>query len=116
MSLGIPKASYIRGHIDVSPRVLASHPKHVSLFFRYLCVYTCGFGCILRIRICVVYGVYVFLHVYGVYIYIYIYVDVRVYVNVGCVYVLVREYMFMGLCMCYGIIVERGGGRRGSVM
>ena len=21
------------------------------------------------------------------------------YVNVGCVYVLVREYMFMGLCM-----------------
>ena len=24
--------------------------------------------------------------------------------------------MFMGLCMCYGIIVERGGGRRGSVM
>ena len=51
-----------------------------------------------------------------IYIYIYIYVDVRVYVNVGCVYVLVREYMFMGLCMCYGIIVERGGGRRGSVM
>ena len=49
-------------------------------------------------------------------VYIYIYVDVRVYVNVGCVYVLVREYMFMGLCMCYGIIVERGGGRRGSVM
>ena len=71
-------------------------------------MYTCGFGCILRIRICVVYGVYVFLHVYGVYIYIYIYMDVRVYVNVGCVYVLVREYMFMGLCMCYGM---RGGRR-----
>ena len=23
--------------------------------------------------------------------------------------------MFMWLCMCYGIIVERGGGRRGSI-
>ena len=83
MSLGIPKASYIRGHIDVSPRVLASHSKYAFFFFRYACIH-------------------VHVDVYCVYVFVYM----SLYVNI-CV--------FMGLCMCYGIIVERGGGRRDSV-
>ena len=33
----------------------------------------------------------------------------------SCICLCVCIYMFMGLFMCYGTIVERGGGRRDSV-
>ena len=38
-SVGLQKASYIRGHVDISPRLLASHSKHVFFFFRYACIH-----------------------------------------------------------------------------
>ena len=76
-------------------------------------VYMCMWMYIAYTYLCCIWCICIFACIWC--IYIYIYVGVHVYVIVGCVYVFVCEYMFMGLCMCYGIIVERGGGRRGRV-